>query len=244
VIEDGGAVQLVDDPALLPPWLPRPGSATVADHVPLELYPEVVRLPFLHDPQDEDPTWPMPLRAEWAALRLCDVLDAPAPFDEGPSGQQLAALLPLLLSEGQRFWFLAADRSDDVELSVRLGRLELPPDRRVRGRRRLPRMVRDLAITASSVSGDAEVSRFWLAKGAGPQEADLALQQLSASHVWTDQWVLRLHAWRYDEQSMLIAGPAGIQQRLAAVGLASWAVAPTVSWPPGCQLGSNRHFGL
>lgn len=216
-------MQLVDDPTLLPPWLPRPGSATVADHVPLELYPEAARLPFLHDPPDENPTWPEPLRVEWVSLRLCDVLDARAPFDDGPSDPQLAALLPLLLSEGQRSWFLAAERSDEVELFVRLGRLELPPDRRVRGRRRLRRMVRDLAVTASSVSGDAEVSRFWLARGAGPQEANVALQQLPASHLWTDQWLLRLYAWRYDEQSMLIAGPVGIQQRLVAVGLSSLA---------------------
>ncbi len=46
--------------------------------------------------------------------------------------------------------------------------------------------------------------------------------------LWTAQWLLRLHGRRYDEQSMLIAGPAGIQQRLATVGLAYWAVAPTV----------------
>ena len=155
-------MQLVDDPGLLPPWLPRPGAATVADQVPLDLYPEVVRLPFLHDPPDEDPTWPQPLRAEWATLRLCDVLDAPAPFDEGPSERQLAALLPLLLAEDQQFWFLAADGADEVELFVRLGRLALPGDRGVEGGRSLARVLRDLAIPASSVSGDAEVSRFWL----------------------------------------------------------------------------------
>lgn len=108
-------MQLVDDPALLPAWLPRPGASTVADHVPLGLYPELVRLPFLHDPRNEDPTWPEPLRSEWASLRLCDVLDAPAPFDEGPTDQQLAALLPLLLAEDQRFWFLAAEGTDEVE---------------------------------------------------------------------------------------------------------------------------------
>ena len=43
---------------------------------------------------------------------------------------------------------------------------------------------------------------------------------------------------------MLIAGPVGLQQRLTAVGLCSWAVAPTVPWPPGCRLDSNRYFGL
>jgi hypothetical protein len=240
----GAGVQLVGDPALLPPWLPRPGATTVADHVPLDVYPEVVRLPFLHDPPDEDPTWPEPLRSEWASLRLCDVLDAPAPFDEGPSDWQLAALLPLLLAEDQRFWFLAVEGTDEVESFVRLGRLALPGNRRVGGERRLARVLRDLAIPASSVSEGAEVSRFWLASGAGPQEAELALQALSASHLWTDQWLLRLHGWRYDEQSMLIASPVGIQQRLATVGLASWAVAPTVPLPPGCGLGSNRHFGL
>jgi len=238
-------VQLVDDPALLPRWLPRQGAATVADHVPLDLYPEVVRLPFLHHPRDEskDPTWPMPLRSESAGLRLCDVLDAPAPFDEVPSDQQLAALLPLLLPERRPFWFLAAQRSDEVESFVQLGRLSLPPNGRVASQRHLRRAVRDLAITASAVSETIEVSRFWLARGAGPQEADLALRQLSASHLWTDQWLLRLHEWRH-EQSMLIAGPVGIQQRLAAVGLPSWALAPTLPWPPGCRLDSNRHFGL
>ena len=239
----GSGVRLVDDPALLPSWLPRPGAATVADHVPLDLYPDVVRLPFLRDPQDENPTWPEPLQDEWSSLRLCDVLDAPAPFDEVPSDWQLAALLPLLLSETQRFWFLAAERSDEVEFSVRLGRLSLPSGRRPGGRRRLSRVVRDLSITASSVSGDAEVSRFWLARGTGPQEADLALQQLSASHLWTEQWLLRLHEWR-EEQSLLIAGPVGLQQRLVEVGLSFWAVVPTSPWPPGCGLGSNRHFGL
>lgn len=40
-------MQLVDDPSLLPAWLPRSGAAIEADHVPLDQDPEVVRLPLL-----------------------------------------------------------------------------------------------------------------------------------------------------------------------------------------------------
>lgn len=234
-------MQLVDDPSLLPPWLPRPGASTVADHIPLGAYPEVVRLPLL-EPPGTNPTWPQPLQAAWASQRLCDVLDAPAPFTESPSDQQVTALVQLLLPERERFWFLIAERNDEVERFVRHDRLGLPPGRPRRGRR-LQRSLHGLAVDAGSVSEDSGVSRYWLVIGAGPQEAEVALTQLSTSHLWTDGWLLRLHEWR-EEQSMLIAGPAGIQRRLATVGLPTWALAPTVQWPPGCRVDPYRHFGL
>ncbi len=234
-------MQLVDDRSLLPPWLPRPGASTVGDHVPLDVYPEVVRLPLM-EPPGTHVTWPQPLRAIWRSLRLCDVLDAPAPFTEGPSDAQTTSIVRLVLHEEQRFWFLIAERNDEVEWFVRHDRLGLQPDQPRRGRR-LQRVLGDLAVDARSVSEDPAVSRYWLATGTGPRDADVALTQLSSSHLWTDGWLLRLHEWR-EEQSMLVAGPAGVQDRLASAGLPNWAVDATVPWPPGCQGDHDRHFGL
>ena len=238
---DGASMRLVDDRSLLPSWLPRPGAATVADHVPLDIYPEVVRVPLL-EPPGTNPTWPQPLQAAWASLRLCDVLDTPAPFTENPSDQQTTALVQLLIPERQDFSFLVAERNDEVEWFVRQGQLDLPQGRATNGRR-LRRGLRDLTVNAGAVSKVVEVSRYWLARGTGPNDAEVALTQLSTSHLWTDTWLLRLHEWR-EEQSMLVAGPTGTLQRLAAAGLSSWAVGSTEPWPPGCRGDQDRHFGL
>lgn len=234
-------MQLLDDPSQLPRWLPRPEASTVAGQVPLAAYPDVVRLPLLEQP-GVNPTWPQPLEPGWASLRLCDVLDANAPFRQDLPDEQVAALVRALVPEQDSFWFLVADTGGDVEWLVVHRRLGVP-FRCPRTSRALRRALRNLAIDAGSVSEDAETSRYFLAMGTGPQDALVALTQLSTVYVWTNRWLLRLHGWR-EEHSMLVGGPLGLQQRLAAVGLPSWGVGPTVPWPPGCQGDHGRHFGL
>lgn len=234
-------MQLLDDPSLLPRWVPRPNASTIAGQVPLDVYPEVVRVPLI-EPPGTNPTWPQPLQAAWAPLRLCDVLDAPPKFRQDLSNQEVAALVRILVSERESFWFLVAETGGDVELRVVHDRLGVP-FRRPRTSRALRRALRNVAIDARSVSEDAETSHYFLAMGTGPSDADVALTQLSTAYVWTDRWLLRLHGWR-EEHSMLVAGAAGIRQRLAAVGLPSWTVGPTMTWPPSCQGDHDQHFGL
>lgn len=206
----------------LPPWLPRPSGATVraattaAEHIPLEVYPEVVRVPLREDPDSHNPTWPSVLRPQWVGWTLCDVIDGHEPFTRDLSSAQFDSLAHVIMEDGEEFAALVADTSGVTEFG------QLRAHGHISAERVVPPM-------GGGVPG------FYLVSGAGLVDVQTALSLvMPVSHLWTATWLLRFQDWR-EETSMLVAGPYGAQQRLAEAGLSSWRLGPEVLWPPSCR---------